>query len=48
MLPFGVIISASAPQWSEIPEGIVNYPVLLNPLYPNGGWRGFIAACIHM
>jgi hypothetical protein len=28
MLPFGVTIPASVPQRSEIPEGLMNYPVL--------------------
>ena len=27
ILPFGVTISATVPQRSEIPEGLVNYPV---------------------
>jgi len=27
MLPFGVTIPATVPQWSEIPEGLTNYPV---------------------
>jgi hypothetical protein len=27
MLPFGVTIPASVPQRSEIPEGLMNYPV---------------------
>jgi len=27
MLPFGVTILATVPQRSEIPEGLVNYPV---------------------
>jgi hypothetical protein len=27
MLPFGVTIPATAPQMSEIPEGLMNYPV---------------------
>ena len=29
MLPFGVTIPATVPQRSEIPEGLMNYPVLL-------------------
>jgi hypothetical protein len=29
MLPFGVTIPATAPQRSEIPEELMNYPVLL-------------------
>ena len=29
MLPFGVIIPAHVPQKSEIPEGLMNYPVLV-------------------
>jgi hypothetical protein len=28
MLPFGVTIPAAVPQRSEIPEGLMNYPVL--------------------
>jgi hypothetical protein len=28
MLPFGVTIPASVQQRSEIPEGLMNYPVL--------------------
>ena len=28
MLPFGVTIPATVPQRSEIPEGLMNYPVL--------------------
>jgi hypothetical protein len=27
MLPFGVTIPATAPHRSEIPEGLMNYPV---------------------
>jgi hypothetical protein len=27
MLPFGVTILATAPQGSDIPEGLMNYPV---------------------
>jgi hypothetical protein len=27
MLPFGVTIPATVPQKSEIPEGLMNYPV---------------------
>jgi len=27
MLPFGVTIQATVPQRSEIPEGLMNYPV---------------------
>jgi hypothetical protein len=29
MLPFGVTIPASVPQRSEIPEGLMNYSVLM-------------------
>ena len=29
MLPFGVTIPATVPQWSEIPEGLVNYSVYI-------------------
>jgi hypothetical protein len=28
MFPFGVTIQATVPQWWEIPEGLMNYPVL--------------------
>jgi len=28
MLPFGVTIPATVPQRSEIPEGLMNYPLL--------------------
>jgi len=28
MLPFSVTIPATVPQWSEIPEGLMNYPIL--------------------
>jgi hypothetical protein len=30
MLPFGVTIPASVPQRSEIPEGLMNYPVFMH------------------
>jgi hypothetical protein len=30
MLPFGVTIPATAPQGSEIPEGLMNDPVYCN------------------
>jgi hypothetical protein len=30
MLPFGVTIPATVPQRSEIPEGLMNYPVFIN------------------
>ena len=33
MLPFGVTIPATVPQRSEIPEGLLNYPV--HVLEPN-------------
>jgi hypothetical protein len=33
MLPFGVTIPVTAPQRSEIPEGLMNNPVLNNVLY---------------
>jgi hypothetical protein len=33
MLPFGVTIPASVPQRSEIPEGLMNYPVLVVRFY---------------
>jgi hypothetical protein len=33
MLPFGVTISATVPQRSEIPEGLMNYPVYLHWTY---------------
>jgi hypothetical protein len=29
MLPFGVTILATAPQRTEIPEGLMNYPVYM-------------------
>jgi hypothetical protein len=29
MLPFGVTILATVPQRSEIPEGLMNYPVYI-------------------
>jgi hypothetical protein len=29
MLPFGVTIPATVPQWSEIPEGLMNNPVFI-------------------
>jgi hypothetical protein len=29
MLPFGVTFPATVPQRSEIPEGLMNYPVLI-------------------
>ena len=32
MLPFGVIIPATVPQRLEIPEGVMNYPVLFYAL----------------
>jgi len=32
MLLFGVTIPATVPQRSEIPEGLMNYPVLLNKI----------------
>ena len=31
MLPFGVTIPATVPQRSEIPEGLMNYPVFIQP-----------------
>jgi hypothetical protein len=34
MLPFGVIIQVSVPQRSEIPEGLLNYPVFTLPTLP--------------
>jgi hypothetical protein len=30
MLPFGVTIPATVPQRSEIPEGLMNYPILIS------------------
>jgi len=36
MLPFGVTIPATVPQWSEIPEGLMNnsvYCTMLVKLY---------------
>jgi len=40
MLPFGVTILATVPQRSEIPEGLMNYPVfkLLNNSTPSTVW----------
>ena len=35
MLPFGVTISTTVPQGSEIPEGLMNNPVLVSPWAPN-------------
>jgi hypothetical protein len=32
MLPFGVTMPANVPQRSEIPEGLMNYPVLFSRL----------------
>jgi hypothetical protein len=32
MLPSGVTIPATVPQRSEIPEGLMNYPALENPI----------------
>ena len=36
MLPFGVTIPATVPQRSEIPEGLMNYPVFKAGIYV--GW----------
>jgi hypothetical protein len=33
MLPFGVTIPATVPQGSEIPEGLMNNPVLFLKMY---------------
>ena len=33
MLPFGVTITATVPQRSEIPEGLTNYPVHIKNVY---------------
>jgi hypothetical protein len=33
MLPFGVTIPDSVPQRSEIPEGLMNYPVFYTDIY---------------
>ena len=33
MLPFGMTIPAIVPQKSEIPEGLMNYPVFSLPKY---------------
>jgi hypothetical protein len=30
MLPFGVTIPATVPQRSEVPEGLMNYPVFIS------------------
>ena len=35
MFPFGVTIPATVPQRSEIPEGLMNYPVLYVLKYTN-------------
>ena len=43
MLPFGVTIPATVPQWSEIPEGLMNNPV---ELWENGGRGGGLGATI--
>jgi len=32
MLPFGVPIPATVPQVSEIPEGLMNNPVFIEPI----------------
>jgi hypothetical protein len=50
MLPFGVTIPATVPQGSEIPEGLMNNPVLRSKIFFNSlliylwsfkKWRGF-------
>jgi hypothetical protein len=33
MLPFAVTIPATVPQWSEIPEGLMNYPVYIDCMF---------------
>ena len=33
ILPFGVTIPATVPQSSEIPEALMNYPVLFIPIF---------------
>jgi hypothetical protein len=35
MLPFGVTIPVTIPKRSEIPEGLLNYPVFLTYNYIN-------------
>jgi hypothetical protein len=42
MLPFGVTIPATEPQGSEIPEGLMNNPVLKKIRYQQRG--GFHSA----
>jgi hypothetical protein len=37
MLPFGVTIPASVPQRSEIPEGLMNYPVVYGFIFVSFG-----------
>jgi hypothetical protein len=43
MLPFGVTISATLPQGSDIPEGLMNNPVyivaIVKELYPRSAFR---------
>jgi len=39
MLPFGVTISATVPQISEIPEGLINYSVKGKAI-PLQAWTG--------
>jgi hypothetical protein len=38
MLPFGVTIPATVPQRSEIPEGLLNYPVYISQYTNNQLW----------
>jgi hypothetical protein len=47
MLPFGVTIPATVPQRSEIPEGLMNYPVFTAISYPNDhtGFSGWNRLC---
>jgi len=37
MLPFGVSIPVTVPQKSEIPEGLMNYPVIIRVIYALSG-----------
>jgi hypothetical protein len=45
MLPFGVTIPATVPQRSDIPEGLMNYPVYGVPLSDIS--FGFPPAALH-
>ena len=39
MLPFSVTIPATVPQRSEIPEGLMNYPVFVDKLQRVLKWK---------